>query len=138
MNYFSYSFYNLPSFLFTNFLRNNGNSLPGLCPTMRTNIILRSNSYYKLIISSPICRNGSSTMSMRRFCSRQCNTITLLCTTLFNTIRHYSYLKLSPIHFLTTPCRRPYILLALIEIMKSLISDKHSGLPSIDQRGSKR
>jgi quinol-cytochrome oxidoreductase complex cytochrome b subunit len=44
---------------------------------MRKNITLRSNSNYKVIISSSICRNRISTMSVRWICSRQCNINTI-------------------------------------------------------------
>ena len=44
---------------------NDGNSIYRLCITMRTDVVLRSNSYNKLNISNTICRGGYSTMGMR-------------------------------------------------------------------------
>jgi hypothetical protein len=57
---------------------------------MRTNIFLRSYSNYKPTIGNSICRERSSSMSMRRVRGRQRNTHTILRTTLPNTIRNHS------------------------------------------------
>jgi len=45
-----------------------------VCPTMKTNIILRCTSNHEPSIGNPICRKGSSSMSMRRIRSRQSHT----------------------------------------------------------------
>lgn len=79
------------------------NSLSRICTTMRTNIILRCNCNYKLIISNSIRRYRSSTMSMRRVCSRQRHTNTILRFTLLVTIRNYSNSNNSP--SISTPNR---------------------------------
>lgn len=63
MKYRSYSIY-----------LNHSNSLHRICTTMRTNKILRSNSYYQPIFCHPIYRKNSSRVNMRWICSRQCYT----------------------------------------------------------------
>lgn len=49
---------------------NNSNSIHRICTTMRTNKILRSNSYYQSILSYSILRHKTSRMNLRRICSR--------------------------------------------------------------------
>nr|AGM32857.1 hypothetical protein [Coptotermes formosanus] len=77
----------------THMIRRSSNSIPNysdslyrICTSMRTNIILRSNSNYKSTISSTIHRKRISSMSMRRIRCRQRNTNTIFRTTLPNTI----------------------------------------------------
>lgn len=74
----------------SNPILNHSNSIYRICITMGTNIILRSNCNYKPIISNPLHRKRNCTMSMRRLCSRQCNSYTILRITLPNTICNYS------------------------------------------------
>ena len=74
----------------SNPILNHGNRIYRIRPTLRTNIILTCNSNYKPSISNPICRKGNCSMRMRRICTRQRHTQTLLCTTLPNTIRDRS------------------------------------------------
>ena len=54
------------------------NCIHGLCTPMRTNIILRSYSNYKPIISYPLHWDYPSRMNLRRLLSRQSNPNTLL------------------------------------------------------------
>jgi len=54
----------------SNPILNYSNSIYRLCPTVRTNIILRCNGNYKPLISNHLYRKGSSPMSMRRIRSR--------------------------------------------------------------------
>ncbi|RZC31894.1 Cytochrom B N 2 domain containing protein, partial [Asbolus verrucosus] len=49
----------------------NSNSLPRICPTQRTNIILRRRSYRKPVISYSVPRNFNCTMNLRWIRCRQ-------------------------------------------------------------------
>lgn len=51
-------------------LRSDSNRIHRLCPSMRTNVILRSNSHYKLTLSNPIHWDYTSRMDLRRILSR--------------------------------------------------------------------
>ena len=70
----------------SNSILNHSNIIYRICPTMRTNIILRCNCNYKPIISNSIYRKRKCSMNMRGICSRQRYPHTILCTTLSNTI----------------------------------------------------
>jgi len=70
----------------SNSIPNDSNSVHRICPTMRSNVILRCNCNYKSPIRNSICRKGGSTMSMRGFRGRQHYTYTILRTTLPNTL----------------------------------------------------
>lgn len=72
----------------SNSIPNYSNSIYRVCTTLRANIILRCNSNYKSTLSNPICRKGSCSMSMRRFCSRQRHTYTILRPSLPTTLRY--------------------------------------------------
>jgi hypothetical protein len=54
----------------SNPILNYSNSVYRIRPTMRTNIVLRSNSNYKPTIRHSLRREGGSSMSLRRVCSR--------------------------------------------------------------------
>ena len=54
----------------SNSIPNHSNSIYRICPTMRTNIILRSNCNYKSPIRNSIRRRRGTSMSVRRFRSR--------------------------------------------------------------------
>lgn len=66
----------------------NSNCFRRVRPSLRTNIILRSYSHHKPILSNPIHRTNTSRMSLRRILSRQPNTNPILCPTLPTTIRN--------------------------------------------------
>ena len=50
-----------------------------LCPTLRTNIILRCNCHHKSTLSNPIYRHHPCRMNLRWLFCRQSNTNTILC-----------------------------------------------------------
>lgn len=50
-----------------------GNCFHGICFTLRANVILRGNSYYKPNICDTLCRGGYSTMSVRGVLSVKCD-----------------------------------------------------------------
>lgn len=50
-------------------LFSNGYSVSWVCPTMRADVLLRSNSYYKPFLSHPLCGNVLSAVNLRGICS---------------------------------------------------------------------
>ena len=70
------------------FICSNIHSIHRICSSMRTNVLLRSNSNYKLTISNPIHRNYPSRMNLRRVLSRQSYTNTFF--SLFTLFFHSS------------------------------------------------
>lgn len=69
---------------------NHSNSLYGLCPPMRPNILLRSHSNYKPTIRHPVYRNKPGPMSLRRLLSRQPYPHTILHLPLHLTLHYHS------------------------------------------------
>jgi len=71
---------------------NNGNRLPWIRTTMRTNVILRSNRDYRSAISNPTSRKWLSNMNLRRALSFSTNPKPILLTTLpFTDGTHSTY-----------------------------------------------
>jgi len=89
-----YNFYNL-----------HNNRLNRICTSMRANKFLGRNSYYKHVFSHSIFWYLSSSMTMRRICSRKSNTKSIFHFTLLNTI-HYSLVSNSS--FTYTSWKRIY------------------------------
>lgn len=71
-------------------IRCNSNSIHGLRPTMRTNILLRSHSNYKSTISYPLHRHNPSRMNLRGILSRQSHSHTILRIPLHPAFHHHS------------------------------------------------
>jgi len=69
----------------SNPISNYSNSIYRICPTLRTNIVLRCNCYYKSTIRNSICRKRGSSMSMGWVRSRR-HTHTIFRITFPNTI----------------------------------------------------
>ena len=69
---------------------NNSHSIHRLCPTMRTDIILRGNSYYQSSLSNPIHWHKSSRMNLRGILSRQSHSHLILRLPLHPPIYHCS------------------------------------------------
>lgn len=74
----------------------NSNSIHGLRTTMRTNILLRGNRYYKSPISHPLYRHRPGRMNLRRLLGRQSNPYSILCLSLPPPIYYRSYSDSSP------------------------------------------
>uniref|UniRef100_A0A8D8ACU0 (northern house mosquito) hypothetical protein n=1 Tax=Culex pipiens TaxID=7175 RepID=A0A8D8ACU0_CULPI len=68
----------------------NSHSIYRIRPTMRTNIILRSNSHHQPLISNPIHRHKFSRMNLRRILSRQSNPYPILRFPFYPSIYHHS------------------------------------------------
>ena len=49
-----------------NYASDDGNSLPRICSSLRTDELLRSDSNYELILSLPLCRTDNCWMNVRR------------------------------------------------------------------------
>lgn len=62
------------------------NSFPRICPTLRSNKILRSNCYYKPSFRHPLHRKNPCRMNLRGVCSRQCNPNPIFCPSFLNTL----------------------------------------------------
>merc|ERR1711882_3663 len=54
------------------YILSHGDRIFRICPTMRPNVFLRGYRNYKSSFGDSLRRNRSSTMAMRRVCSRQC------------------------------------------------------------------
>ena len=48
----------------------NSNRFRGICPTLRTNVLLRSHSHHQPILSNPLYWTNTSRMSLRRILGR--------------------------------------------------------------------
>lgn len=84
-------------------LTSNNNSLHRICPPMRPNKVLRSNSNYKPPLGHPIFWKDTSRMSMRRIRSRQCHTHSFLCNSFSNPIHYCRHI--SSTYFISSPIR---------------------------------
>lgn len=69
-------------------LNPHSNRLRRVCPAMRTNILLRSYSHYKPILSNPLHRTNTRGVSLRRILSRQPYINPILRSTLPTPIPH--------------------------------------------------
>lgn len=61
-----------------------------ICPTLRPNVLLRSNCHYQSTIGHPLHRNGPSRVNLRRLFRRQGNSNTILCLPLYPPVHHLS------------------------------------------------
>lgn len=91
--------------------RHHTSSLPRIRPSLRTNKLLRRNSYYKPLISNPLRWHCLSRMSLRGIRRRQSHTHPILCHPLRHPIRSSSpnnhTLSLSPPNRIQQPPRTP-------------------------------
>lgn len=68
---------------------NHSNSIYRICPSLRSNKILRSYCHYKSIFSHPIYWKILSRMNLGGLCSRQCHTKPILCFSFYLTFCYH-------------------------------------------------
>lgn len=77
-------------------ITNYNNSIPRICTTMRTNIILRSHSNHKYTICNPIPRKKSRNMVVRKLLSQTTNPKSIFLLTFLNTNNNRNTIPNSP------------------------------------------